>query len=180
MLLVVSCSMLKTPAQLAIKAAEEALNTVRAEAGQFVPEQLAAIEATLSDAKQSFEKGDYKAALAAAKDLPAKIKDLAANIEAKKAELPQAWADLAAELPKLITDTRSAVAQVTAELGSDKPVFKAAEAGVAEMNAAWNEAQESFKTGNLAKAVSQAREIKAKAAQVMNSLGLKSVETVNN
>jgi len=66
MLLVVSCSLIKTPAQLAIKAA---------------------IEATLNGAKQSFEKGDSKAALAAAKDLPAKIKDLAAAIEARKAEL---------------------------------------------------------------------------------------------
>jgi hypothetical protein len=176
MLLVVSCSMIKAPAQLAIKAAEEALNTVRAEADQFVPDQLAAIEATLNGARQSFEKGDYKAALVAAKDLPAKIKDLAAAIEARKAELPRNWTELSAELPKLIAGTKNTVEQATAELGPDNAALKSARTGMAEINTAWTEAQEAFNTGNLIEAVNKAREIKAKAAQIM--VDLQPVETV--
>jgi len=173
MLLVVSCSMIKAPAQLAIKTAEEALNTVRTEAAKFVPEQLADMEAALAGAKQSFEKGEYKAAIAAAKDLPLKIKDLTAAIEARKAELPQDWQALAAEMPKLISGTKNTVEQATAELGPDNAALESARTGMAEMETAWTEAQEAFKTGNLFEAVNKAKEIKAQAAQIMASLGEK-------
>jgi hypothetical protein len=169
MLLVVSCSLTKTPAELAIKTAEEALKVVRTEAAQLVPDQLAAIEATLSGAKQSFEKGDYQAALAAAKDLPAKIKDLADAVEAKKAALPQDWKDLTAELPKLISSAKASIAKAK---GVDKAVLEDAKKGVAEMNTAWTEAQAVFKEGKLMEAVTKAKEIKAKAIKILESVGV--------
>jgi len=175
MLLVVSCSMVKAPAQLAIKTAEEAMNTVRNEAANFVPEQLAEMEATLVEAKQSFEKGEYKAAIAAAKDLPLKVKELAAAIEVKKAELPQAWTDLSAEMPKLIASVKTAVAKAK---GVDKTVLAEAKTAVNGMPEAWKEAQDDFKAGKLYEAVTKASGIKEKASKIMASLGEKQVETV--
>ncbi|MDP2808393.1 MAG: hypothetical protein Q8O74_09700, partial [bacterium] len=154
--------------QLAIKTAEEALNTVRAEAAQFVPEQLAAMEAALAEAKQSFEKGEYTAAIAAAKDLPLKIKDLAAAIEARKTELPQAWADLSAEMPKLIAGVKAAIAKAK---GVDKTVLDEAKSTVDGLPGAWTEAQEDFKAGKLYEAVTKAAGIKEQAARIMASLG---------
>ena len=168
MLLVVSCSMVKAPAQLAIKTAEEAMNTVRAEAAQFVPEQLADMEAALAEAKQSFEKGEYKAAIAAAKDLPLKVKDLASAIEAKKAALPQDWQALADEMPKLIAEVKTAVAKAK---GVDKTVLAEAKTAVDGMPEAWKQAQEDFKAGKLYEAVTKASGIKEKAAKIMASLG---------
>ena len=169
MLLVVSCSMVKAPAQLAIKTAEEALNVVRAEAAKFVPEQLAAIEAALSGAKQAFEKGEYKAALAEAKDLPAKIKDLASAIEAKKAALPQDWKALADEMPKLIANVKSAVSKAR---GVDKTVLAEARTAVDGMPEAWKQAEEEFKAGKLYEAVTKATGIKEQAAKIMADLGV--------
>jgi len=168
MLLVVSCSMVKAPAQLAIKTAEEAMNTVRNEAAKFVPEQLAEMEAALAEAKQSFEKGEYKAAIAAAKDLPLKVKDLASAIEAKKAALPQDWQALADEMPKLIANVKSAVSKAR---GVDKKVLAEAKTAVDEMPEVWKQAQEDFKAGKLYEAVTKASGIKEKAAKIMASLG---------
>lgn len=170
MLLVMSCSVIKTPAQLAIKTAEEALNTVRAEAAEFVPEQLADLEAALAGAKQSFETGNYKAALAGAKDLPLKVKELASAIEAKKAELPKLWAGLSDEMPKLIAGAKSAV---TKAKGVDKTVLDEARSAVDAMPGAWAEAQEDFKTGKLYEAVTKATWIKEQAAKIEASLGEK-------
>jgi hypothetical protein len=169
-LLFAGCSLSKTPAQAAIKAAEEALNAVRAEAQQFVPEQLAMLETALANAKNSFAKGDYNAAITAAKDIPLKIKDLATSIEAKKAELPKMWEDMAKEMPKLIASTKAAVAKAK---GVDKAVLDEAKAGVDAMPAAWTKAEESFKAGNLAEAVGRATELKDQAAKIMADIGTK-------
>lgn len=169
MLLVVSCSMVKAPAQLAIKTAEEAMNTIRNEAANFVPEQLAELETALAEAKQSFEKGEYKAAIAAAKDLPLKVKELAAAIEAKKAALPQDWQALSDEMPKLIASVKTAVAKAR---GVDKTVLAEAKTAVDEMPEAWKQAQEDFKSGKLYEAVTKASGIKQQAAKIMADLGV--------
>lgn len=140
-----------------------------------MPEQLAAIEAMLKSARQSFEKGDYKAAITTAKDLPLKIKDLATAIEAKKAELPQDWQALTDEMPKLITATQSAVNRAR---GVDKTVLAEAKTAVDGMPEAWKQAQDAFKAGNLFEAVTKAAGIKEQAAKIMADLGEKQVETV--
>jgi hypothetical protein len=165
--LAMSCSLSKTPAQLAIKTAEEAMNTVRNEAAKFVPEQLAEMEAALAGAKQAFEKGDYKAALASAKDLPAKVQDLGTAIEAKKAALPQDWKALSAEMPKLIAGVKTAVANAK---GVDKSVLTDAKTAVNGMPETWKQAQKEFKAGNLFEAVTKASGIKEQAAKIMASL----------
>lgn len=162
-LLIAGCSLSKAPAQAAIKAAEEALNVVRAEAQQFVPDQLAMLETALGNAKNSFTKGDYNAAIAAAKDIPLKIKDLTAAIEAKKAELPMVWESLAKEMPKLIAATKTSVDRAK---GVEKETLDAAKASVNEMPATWAKAQEAFKAGNLAEAVGRATEIKDLCAKI--------------
>lgn len=169
-LLIAGCSLGKVPAQAAIKAADEALNTVRAEAQQFVPEQLALLETTLANARNSFDKGDYSAAIAAAKDIPLKIKDLAAAIEAKKTELPKVWDELTKEMPKLIASVKTTVDKAK---GVEKETLDAAKAGAEAMPAAWAKAEEAFKAGNLAEAVGRATELKNQAEKILADLGAK-------
>jgi hypothetical protein len=168
MFLAVSCSLNKAPAELAIKTADEALKQVRPEAAQFFPEQLGVIEITLAEAKQSFEKGKYRAALRSAKELPAQIKDLADAIEVKKAELPQNWTELSAELPKLIAKANISVAK---SQWGDQAALEEAKSEVALLNTAWTEAQKEFKTGNLFMAVTKAKDIKVRAENIMENFG---------
>src|SRR5262249_53353107 len=79
------------PATAAVTAAQGAIDAVKGEAAKYVPDQLSALESTLASAKASFEKQDYKAALASAQDVAAKAKDLGAAAAAKKAELAKSW-----------------------------------------------------------------------------------------
>ena len=166
-LLFTACSLSKTPAQLAIKTAEEALTAVSAEARKYVPDQLASVETALIDAKNLFEKGDYKAALAGAKDLPLKVKDLAVAIESRKAELPKIWEGMAASLPKLITETKAAIASARS---ADQAVIASAKADVKGMEASLAKAKEACKSGDFLGAVNIGTEMQNLAAKIKASL----------
>ena len=77
-LLLVGCeSPAKAPAEAAIKAAEAAVEAAKAEAQQFVPEQLEAAQDAIAAAKAKFTAKEYPAALAAAHGLgPGSRRDL--------------------------------------------------------------------------------------------------------
>lgn len=163
---VVSCSM-KVPAQAAVKAGEEALNAVKAEAMKYIPDQYQAVEKVLNDAKAAMEKGDYKGAIQIAKEVPAKAQALISAIEARKAELPGVWGELAKTLPKIVADTKTAVAKAK---GCDQATKDMAGAKVKEMEETWKKAEGEFKSGNLAEAVNLAEQVKSGAALVQGMI----------
>jgi hypothetical protein len=171
-----ACASEKEPAQLAIKAAEEALNAVKGEAAKYVPDQLKSVEAALKTAKDNFEKKEYKAALESAKDLAAKAKELATAAATKKTELTKNWEQMSAGLPKMVDAIKSRVdilsksKKLPANL--DKAKFDGAKAGLAEITKTWTDAQDSFKAGSLAEALGKANTVKQKAAEIMNTLGM--------
>lgn len=166
---VVSCSM-KVPAQAAIKAGEEALNAVKAEAMKYIPDQYQTVEKILNDAKATMEKGDYKGAIQIAKEVPQKANDLLAAIEARKAELPGVWGELAKAVPKIVADTKAAVAKAK---GLDKATKDEAGAKVKEMEDNWKKAEGEFKAGNLVEAVNLAEKAKGIATLVQGMISTK-------
>ena len=101
-LLAAGCS--KGPAEAALKAADEAIAKVAPDAQKFVPEQFATLTAAAAEAKASFDKGDYAAALAAAKDLPTKATEVMTAATAKKDELTGQWNVLSKDMPILVAD----------------------------------------------------------------------------
>lgn len=166
-LFAVSCSLTKAPADAAIKAGESAFNTVKEEAAKYLPDQVAAIDKVLVDAKAAFEKGDYKAALASAKDVPVKVTDLMTAVEAKKAELPKIWEGMAASLPKLITETKAAIASAR---GVDKAVIDGAKTDLKTMEGSLTKATDAFKANDLIGAVNIGTEIQNLAEKIKASL----------
>src|SRR5579871_5830244 len=86
----------KEATEAAISAAQTAINATQGEAAKYVPDQLAAAQTAVQNAKDALAKGDYQAALAAAQDAANKAKDLAAAAAAKKQELMQQWSSLSA------------------------------------------------------------------------------------
>ena len=172
----VACASDKGPAELAIKAAEETVNTVKGEASKYVPDQLHDVENALNAAKDTFAKGDYKAALAAAKDLPVKAKELTAAIAAKKAELTKSWEEMSASLPKTVDDIKAKIEAFTKSkklpAGIDKGTLDSAKAGLETITNTWSAAQEAFKTGDVADALAKAATVKDKAAEIMATLGM--------
>jgi len=173
----ISCSTAKAPAEAAIKAAETALDNVKADASTYVPDQFKAIDDSLAAAKQSFQKGDYPQALDGAKDLAAKAKDLVEAVAAKKEELTKSWQEMSGGLPGMVTAIRSRVniLSKSAKLpaGLDKDKFESAKASLASITQTWTEASDAFKGGNVMDAVNKAKTVKEKALEIMSSLGMK-------
>jgi len=176
LMMVVGCSRDKEPAEAAIKAAEAAVGTAKAEAAKYVPDQVKGVEDALKAAKDAFEKKEYTQALTAAKDIPAKAKDLAAAAAAKKAELTKAWEEMAGGLPKMVEAIKSRVdilsksKKLPANL--DKAKFEGAKAGLGEITQTWTDAENAYKGGNIADAIAKANAVKAKATEIMTTLGM--------
>ena len=176
LMLVAGCSRDKEPAEAAIKAAEAAIGSAKAEAAKYVPDQVKGVEDALKAAKDAFEKKEYTQALNAAKDLPAKAKELAAAAAAKKDELTKSWEAMAGGLPKMVEAIKSRVdilsksKKLPANL--DKAKFEGAKSGLAEITQAWMDADSAYKGGNIADAVAKANAVKAKATEIMTTLGM--------
>ncbi len=166
----------KEPAELALKAAEEAFNASKAEAGKYVPDEVKSVEDGLAALKDKFAKGDYKAVVSEAQSLTDKAKGLLDTAKTKKEELTKTWADLGQGVPKMVAAIQSRVDMLSkskklpAGLTADK--FANAKSGLAAAKEQWAKALESFKSGNLADAVSAAKSVKEKAVVTMETLGM--------
>ena len=174
--MLIACASDKGPAEQAIKLAEEAVNSTKAEAAKYVPDQLKSLESALSAVKEKFGKGDYKAAITEAQALAGKAKGVMDAAKAKKEELTKTWTNLSEGLPKMVEAIQSRVdilsqsKKLPANLTAEK--FAEAKSGLAAAKEEWAKALESFKAGNFADAISVANSVKEKAAKTMETLGL--------
>jgi len=166
----------KAPAEVAIKAAEEAINASKAEAVKYSPNEVKSLEDALAAAKDKFAKKEYNAALEDAKGIPDKAKGLLEAAKAKKEELTKNWADLSQEIPKMVdaaqtrVDILSKSKKLPADLTQEK--FDEVKSGLAAAKEEWTKALDSFKAGNLAEAVSAAGSVKEKATAALEGLGM--------
>lgn len=171
-----ACSGGKAPAEQAIKAAEDALNGVKAEASKYIPDQVKSAEGALNAAKESFTKKDYAAATAAANSVAAKAKELIAAAVAKKNELTKSWEELSGGLPKMLEAIKSRVEILSKSkklpANLDKAKFEGAQIGLAEISKVWDDSNAAFKEGKLADALAKATAVKEKAAEIMSTLGM--------
>jgi hypothetical protein len=173
----VACNTAKAPADVAIKAADEALASVKSDASIYVPDQLKSVEDSLAAAKECFKKGEYQQALTNAKDLAGKAKDLATAVTAKKDELTKSWQDMSGGLPAMVSaiQSRMNILAKSRKLpaGLDKEKFESAKASLATITQTWTEASSAFSGGNLMDAVTKATTVKEKAAEIMGAIGMK-------
>ena len=169
----VACSQ-KGPAEAALTAATTAVDGVKAEAAKYVPDQAKSLTASLTSAREAFDKGDYKMALETANAIPAKAKDVATAAAAKKDELTKSWAALAASVPPMIGELKTKLDAIAAmkklPKGFDKAKLEADQATLADVQKGANEASEAGKAGNFADAVAKGTAVKAKAEALMADL----------
>ncbi len=175
-LMLMACAGDKGPAELAVKAAEEAVNAVKGEAAKIVPDQVKSLEGALAAVKEKFAKGEYKAVVAEANALAGKAKEALAAAKAKKEELTKKWTEIGQELPKMVgalqsrVDILSKAKKLPANLTADK--LGEVKSFLASAKDEWAKAQESFKAGNFADSVNLAASLKEKAAKAMGTLGM--------
>ncbi len=175
-MMLAACSSDKGPAEVAVKAAEEAINGVKTEVGKLVPDQVKSLEDTLAAVKEKFGKGEYKAALAEAQTLTGKAKEVIEAAKAKKEELNKTWTELSGQLPKMVEAVQSRVdilsksKKLPANLTTEK--FEEVKTGLAAAKEEWTKALDGFKEGNIGEAVATATSVKEKAVMAMEALGL--------
>ena len=166
----------KAPAEAAMKAAEAAVATLGAEATKYAPEGVAAVQKTFTAAKDLVAKQDYKGALDAASGIPAKVKEVLAAAAAKKDELTKAWNDVSAKVPAMVAAIKSrlGILQQAKKLpaGLDKAALAKANEGVASLESGFAKAADEFKGGKIAEAIAGAKDLEAKGAEIMKSIGL--------
>lgn len=173
----------KSAAELAVKSATEAISAAKTEIGKIAPDEVASLETALAAAKEKLDKGDYKAALDEAKGLVTKVNDVVAAAKAKKdavldkVDLTKQWKDLSQGLPKMMSALQSRVdilsksKKLPGDLTTEK--FAEVKSELASAKEDWTKAQDSFKKGNVADAISSATAVKEKAVKAMETLGMK-------
>jgi DNA repair exonuclease SbcCD ATPase subunit len=178
--LFMACADEKGPAELAMKAAEQAVAATKAEAEKLVPDQVAALESVLASAKDKLAKGEFKEALSEAQGLVGKAKDVLAAAQAKKDELTQKWTELSQGLPQMVeaiqgkVDDLSKLKKLPKAITAEK--LAEAKSGLEAVKADLAKAQESFTSGNIEEAIAVATAVKEKAVKAMESLGITAPE----
>lgn len=162
-LVAAGCS--KGPAEAALKAADEAIAKVAPEAEKFVPGDFKTLTDAAAAAKASFDKGDYAAALAAAKDLPTKAAEVATAAATKKEELMGQWNVLAKDMPILVADWQKKFDELVATKKLPKTAtperIEELRGKLAELNATWTKATDAFNAGDLKGALENGAAVKA-------------------
>ena len=99
-----------------------------------------------------------------------------AAAKAKKDELAKSWGSLSEGLPKMLEAVQSRVDVLSKSKKLPKNItadqFAEVKSGLAESKQLWDKAQESYKAGNLADAISAAKTVKDKTVKAMGTLGL--------
>jgi predicted outer membrane protein len=184
-LLASACTNYKEPAQQAISQASTALDAIAVDAQKFLPDKYKETQDAIEAAKATFEKSDYKNALAQAKDLPAKVAALGNEVATAKQAAITKWTDewnsLSADVPNMVSAIQSRVDVLSKSKklpkNIDQATFDAAKTGLDDMKSTWNAASQSFNSGNVEDAVAKAKQVHDKGTEIMGQLGMKTAAT---
>ncbi len=176
-ILFVACANQMEPAKNALDNINTTLNSVSADAQKYTPDQLAQTQNKVAALTASYEKKDYAAVVAGAPAVLAEAKGLADAVAAKKDEMVKAlgneWRSLAASVPRSLDMVQARVDALSKTKRVPKGIdLAAAKSGLADATSAWDKAQDAFKTGNPADAVTAAKDAQAKIASAAASLKL--------
>ena len=171
-----ACASQKGPAEVALKAAQDAWAGVSAEAAKYVPDQAKSIDEALKAAQDLFAKGDYAAVVKDAAAIPARIADLQKTIQTKKDEWTAAWRTLDSALGSGLTAVQTKVDELATAKKLPKGVEKAAVEGaktaVATAQQTFADAKSAFGEGNYEAALAKAEQVKKELARIMTDLKL--------
>jgi|ERR1700683_2961672 HAMP domain-containing protein len=176
-ILFVACANQMEPAKNALDNINATLNSVSADAQKYVPDQFAEAQGKVAGLAASYERKDYSAVVAGAPAVLAEVNGLAGAAAAKKDEMVKAlgneWRSLAASVPQGLSavQTRIDALSKTKHVPKDLDLV-AAKSGLADATSAWEKAQEAFKSGNPADAVTAAKDAQGKLASAATALKL--------
>jgi hypothetical protein len=176
-ILFAACVNQMEPAKNALDNINNTLNSVSADAQKYVPDQFAQAQGKAAALTAAYEKKDYATVLARAPTVLTEVKGLAGASAAKKDEMEKAlgndWRSLAAAVPKSLSAVQSRIDDLTKTKRVPKGVdLGAAKSGLADATSAWDKAQEAFKAGNPADAVTAGKDAQGKVTAAAAALKL--------
>jgi hypothetical protein len=176
-ILFVACANQMEPAKNALDNINTTLNSVSADAQKYVPDQFAQAQTKVAVLTASFEMKDYAAVVAGAPAVLAEVNGLSGAAAAKKDDLVKAlgkeWRSLAASVPQSLGAVQTRIDALSKTKHVPKEIdLGAAKSGLADATSAWDKAQEAFKAGNPADAVTAAKDAQGKAASAAAALKL--------
>ncbi len=176
-LLFAACVNQMEPAKNALDNINNTLNAVSADAQKYIPDQYAQAQTKVAALTASFEKKDYPAVIAGAPAVLTEVRGLSGAVSTKKDEelkaLGTEWRSLAASVPQSLTAVQTRVDALSKTKHTAKDVdLGAAKSGLADATSAWGKAQDAFKSGNLADAVTAAKDAQSKLASAAAALKL--------
>lgn len=159
-------------AQLEIAAARPQLES-------SAPEELAALRATVKEARGYLDAGHATDALALALRLPQRTREALARAEFRREALGAEWRELSTRVPPLLdaVDARAAALDGAWSLpaGLTAESLAALRRDVADQRAAWSRAVAAHQSARLASAAAEARGVEARAQAAAVRLGLQPV-----
>jgi hypothetical protein len=176
-ILFVACANQMEPAKNALDNINATLNSVSADAQKYVPDQFADAQTKVAALTAAFEKKDYAAVVAGAPAVLTEVNGLSGAAAAKKDEMVKAlgneWRSLAASVPQSLSAVQTRIDALSKTKHVPKDVdLGAAKSGLADATSAWDNAQEAFKAGNPADAVTAAKDAQGKLASAAAALKL--------
>jgi len=172
-----ACANQMEPAKNALANINNKLNSAAADAQKYIPDQFAQAQAKVAGLTASYEKQNYAAVLAGAPAVLAEVNGLAGAAAAKKDEVAKevgnGWRSLAASVPQAVSAVQTQIDTLSKTKHVPKGVdLAAAKSGLADATAAWDKAQEAFKTGDPADAVTAGKDAQTKVAAAAAALKL--------
>ena len=174
-MLLAACSTQMQPARQAIDNINNVLDTVPADAKQYIPDQVADVERKLTDLNASFDKKDFAAVLSASPVVLSEAKGLAAAAAAKREEALKAlaaeWTQLSTSVPDLIASVKGRVEALSKKHRVPKQIdLAAAKTGLADATVLWDKAQAAYQSKDVADAVTAGKDAKSKAEAAESAL----------
>lgn len=176
-----ACSSQKEPAEHAVANLEASLNAIRADAQQYAAEQLKPVDDSVARLKANLANGDYGAVMQVAPSVAGDVEALKSTVatakadaEATMAAAQSEWNDLSASVPPMVDKLQARLDQLAKTKkfpkGMDKTAFESAKTGFDALKSEWAEAGSEFTSGQAANAVRKARDVKAKAQDLIQKL----------
>lgn len=165
----------KAPAEAALQTADLAVRTMSDVAMKFAPEQKQALEQALADAHALAEKKDWAGARAAAEAIPEKARQVLVAANEKKSAVT-GWSEVSYTVKEMVTALQARLAAVTQSKTLPPGVAQAkvdeARTAATEIEAALAAARTQAQSGDFSGALAKAQALKARAIEVMKSVGM--------
>ena len=180
LLITAACSSAKGRAEADLAAADRALAALPADAAKVVPDQLTPLSAAVNQGRDELSKGDYVAASASVREVPAKAQLLADSLPARKARLAAMLDTLAVAMPRNLAAIKATLDTIALRKrlprGVDEQELQEAKDTYAAVSAEWNEVMKLSQAGELADAAARALNLKTRVSHSLLALGLVSDE----